>query len=368
MGETIVRTYGRASADGEFWELDINGRGDYGRLATHSFFELPDRIESLSIKNLFDISPALSHISINFPPVDEALAERLKGRRFIRPHFELHFEFLPDLRAWKSDHSPEEYVNQFVSSLADPRCDGIEFKHYGAIESYGFGISFPVATPLLQIGSEVERCLPTVRQLDRETLKAVTAHLNPGSVMLAFDFPGAVRVPCEQYPLYFTRFREDLGVKATADLRHEAGQILFSVTPKNKDDALDKIREALMIYPGMSARPVSNISAPDYEIAAQRPVSEIQSLQSRVTLARAELQLKEATIQQQQVTIDQLRPPGGAPVLESLQQITLPPSVEDREAVIEGLLALKKFEWNFLEIGFPELFRRLRQLFTNRDK
>ena len=49
--------------------------------------------------------------------------------------------------------------------------------------------------------------------------------------MTYFEFPDAVRVPCEQYLLYFAQFLRDLGVEASSELRHEVGMVLFSVTP-----------------------------------------------------------------------------------------------------------------------------------------
>lgn len=114
MEETKVHTYGRNSADGEFWSIEIHGKSDYEGLAAHSFFELPDRIETLSIRNIFGISPALSHISINYPYVNDKLAEQFgdDDKRFNRPYFEIDFTFTPNLRDWKSDYSPAEYVGQ----------------------------------------------------------------------------------------------------------------------------------------------------------------------------------------------------------------------------------------------------------------
>jgi hypothetical protein len=232
----------------------------------------------------------------------------------------------------------------------------------------GFYVKFPSVSVDEPIAVEYQKCVLGLQQLQGWVSRSLTLRRPAGSLVSRFMFREEIRVPCEQYLLYFTRFLEDLGVEATADLRHEAGQVLFSVTPADKDEALDKIHEALMIYLGLSASPVSDLAALDYEIAIQRLVAEVQTLQSRVTLARAEIQLKEATIQQQQVTIEQLRPPGGGLMLESLQQVTPPPKGEDREEVLGGLVAIKKFEWNFLEVGFPEVFRRLRRLFKDRSK
>src|SRR5207248_1798988 len=77
------------------------------------------------------------------------------------------------------------------------------------------------------------------------------------SVVMSFDFPEEIKVPCEQYLIYFAQFLKDLGVEANTSLTHEAGQVLYTVTPINKHQALDKIYQALNVYLHLSSSPVS---------------------------------------------------------------------------------------------------------------
>src|SRR5215213_4701390 len=51
------------------------------------------------------------------------------------------------------------------------------------------------------------------------------------SNLFTFNFPEAVKIPCEQYLLYFATFLKDLGINAASNLQEEAGKVLFSVTP-----------------------------------------------------------------------------------------------------------------------------------------
>jgi len=118
------------------------------------------------------------------------------------------------------------------------------------------------------------------------------------SIAVLFDFPEEVRVPCEQYLLYFGQFLRDLGVQAISDLSHEAGQVLFTVKPTDPRTALDKVRAALDVYLSLPTSPVSDPT--HNEIAVQRLEASVLRLQSDLRLASAELQAKNMTIEAQQ--------------------------------------------------------------------
>jgi hypothetical protein len=179
-----------------------------------------------------------------------------------------------------------------------------------------------------------------------------------------FDFPAEVRVACEQYLIYFVQFLKDLEVEATYALQHKAGEVLFSVTPTNKDEALDKIRTALETYLFLAASPVNSLSTLNYEIAIQRLVAEIQGLQSRFSLKCAEAQLKEATIQAQQFVIEQQdRVLSSKVMIESLKSVTPKPKEEDKEELLNDMITLTKVNWKGVEFNLPEIFRRLRRMF-----
>ena len=281
---------------------------------------------------------------------------------------ELVFSLHPDLWDWQRSYSPGQYFRKLTSILSI-------FRYWVEVElnepekglSEGLCVRFFNLSANMPLSMLLEECIDTLRNAQAELNENLTDE-ERATLVSRFNFPDGLKVPCEQYLLYFGQFLHDLGVEATTDLRHEAGQVMFSVTPTDKEEALDKIREALMMYLGMSASPINNLDTLDYEIAIQRLVAEVQTLQSRVTLARAELQLKEATIQQQQIAIDTLRTHGSSLMLESLSEVRPEPKKNDREEIIEGLVAVKKFEWKFIEVGVPEMFRRLRQQFRKKDE
>jgi hypothetical protein len=63
-----------------------------------------------------------------------------------------------------------------------------------------------------------------------------------------YQFPNEIRTVCNQYLMYFAQFLEDLGISAETSLKEQANQVLFTVTPKDKKQALDEIYKALAIY------------------------------------------------------------------------------------------------------------------------
>ena len=162
-------------------------------------------------------------------------------------------------------------------------------------------VSFVISADKL-IAEEIERGALILREVHKEAVSRLILRNNSGSVMASFkDFPKEVRTYCEQYLLYFIQFLQDLGIDATSEIKHASGRVLFTVTPHNENEALDKIRTALNIYLRLPSNPVSN--DPSNEIAVQRLESSVLRLQSDLRLASAELQAKNATLEAQQIII-----------------------------------------------------------------
>ncbi|MGI8884020.1 MAG: hypothetical protein ACR2IA_07240, partial [Pyrinomonadaceae bacterium] len=89
-----------------------------------------------------------------------------------------------------------------------------------------------------------------------------------------------------------------------------AGKVLFSVTPPDDTEALDKIREALAIYLNLPSSPIVYNDS----FAAMRLQQQIENLQHSQRMAVMELQFNEKllivqseTIRENNVTISQLQ-------------------------------------------------------------
>jgi len=187
------------------------------------------------------------------------------------------------------------------------------------------------------------------------------------SIVMSFDFPEEVRVPCEQYLLYFGKFLQDLGVRTTSDLEHNAGQVLFTITPADSQTALDKIRTALDIYLQLPSSRVSDST--HAEIAIHRLESTLHRVKSDFKLVVAELQAKNATIQAHELTIQaheltiniQKGLLSGEIIFDSIKNVT--PKTEDKEELLGGIVSLAAYKDKGVEINLAELYRKLKGLF-----
>jgi hypothetical protein len=190
------------------------------------------------------------------------------------------------------------------------------------------------------------------------------------SVTMHFNFPPTVKVACEQYLLYFVEFLKDVGIKATAELREQAGQVLFSVTPDDKDEALDNIREALDIYLQLPMnRGTAIVVSPDTSVEVLKLSGQLNNLQMQFNYALATLQQKDLTIQQRDTTIQyqqrliEQQITSGQVLIKALQKEA--DNDEDSESLGTDIIKVKPWSVEAVpfEVDLPELLRRLKEKF-----
>jgi len=211
------------------------------------------------------------------------------------------------------------------------------------------------------IKNDINTYIEIFKNLHLETLKAIDELGLINSVNASFTFPEELKVPCEQYLLYFAQFLKDLGINVTPNLREEAGKVLFSVTPTDDIEALDKIREALEVYLRL---PSSSVTSNSQEIAIQRLEIQVENCRLQIRLAKAELQLKEATIQQQQISIMKL---GENVMIDSMVK---PVSEKKKsEKIVKGVEVgkVEELEKYGVIIDLGELFRTMKDWFKKKN-
>ena len=109
-----------------------------------------------------------------------------------------------------------------------------------------------------------------------------------------------MKIACEQYLLYFAQFLQDLGINATSNLKEEAGKVLFSVTPTDDVEALDKIHEALAVYLNLPTSPIEY----DESFAAMRLQQQVENLQHSQRMAVREIRTSEKELRLAQTVIE----------------------------------------------------------------
>jgi hypothetical protein len=176
------------------------------------------------------------------------------------------------------------------------------------------------------------------------------------SISSSFNFPEALKIPCEQYLLYFAQFLQDLGINATSNLTEEAGKVLFSVTPTDDKEALDKIREALAVYLNLPSSPIVY----DESFAAMRLKAEIERLQSSQRITEMEFRVTQKALESQDKIILQQ-----SVLLE--QQAKVIEKITSKSIMIDSLENKDEFEkiYEGIEITHSKWFFELTGIKAN---
>jgi hypothetical protein len=223
----------------------------------------------------------------------------------------------------------------------------------------GFGLSLRIY-PASTIRDLVDR--------DREIqflaaeVKRELASLTSSSIVAEFEFPASIKSACEQYLLYFVQFLRDLGIEADATLREQATKVLFSVIPRDREQALSAIYEALEAYLRLpTSLGVIQTGDPTDDIAVAQLRANVLHLRSQVILAKATLELKQATIANRDAEIALLK--DRLDLAKFLPARFTANSSPSEPLIGGGLVAVKKHSFKFLEIDFPEILRKLKRRF-----
>jgi hypothetical protein len=327
------------------------------RFISHCFYELPEDLDNLNFDAIFN-SDLIKGISISQIPASQPAGSS---------HFAISFNFGPISSNWPRGYSSEEYYNEVRRLVEATNETEIQSKagYVNRAEFKTKGVYFFIASPHLQIANEISRCSNILREINNVVERTLASRARSDSIVMAFDFPEEVKIPCEQYLLYFVQFLKDLGVEATSELSNKAGQVLFTVTPTDKLDALDKIRTALEIYMCLPASTLVNFSEADKDVVIDKLIENVQYLKSQLVLSYKLLKGREAIIQEQESIIDhQQHLLSGHIIIESLVEEALHSQSEEKEELLGGMVIVTRYKGKGFEINLPKVVRRLRRLFT----
>lgn len=330
-------------ADNDILEIGSFDPSTINKLISFRCIDFPEKAYFLSLYTSLDWARELSRVVIRV---------MLKGNH-------IGFFVGNNLTDWKSPFTYAEYVTAFAKLYQETQqlpMDAQISERAGLLI-----IEFPDISTDSVIASEISRYTSELRTIHEKVVTSLITNAEE-SVIVSFEFPKEINIACEQYLIYFVQFLRDLGVEATSELKHIAGQVLFTVTPVDKHDALDKIRAALDLYLDLpSARNLQT----DKEIAILRLNANVDHLKSELALTQAMLQAKDATIQAQQISISYQQQVINANVINE-SVIDIKPETEDKEEILGGTVAIKVYEGKGFDINLPLLFRTLRDLFSKK--
>lgn len=342
--------------------------------ATGIYMSVDDIKESrrLMAYRLSDFPQEVPELSFLFRPDWSELIGRVTIYRDLsQQDIQIGLAFSFDMDNWKSPYGISEFGTAFEEVVEETKCTIIQWMFDDEIMAGGFEVRVQIPEPQEFLEIEVLRVSDVVRELNERVETLLASRSGSDSVVMYFDFPEQVRVPCEQYLLYFVQFLRDLGIEATAELQQDGGQVQFAVTPTDVNDTLDKISIALDVFLRLPANPNSDSSADD-EIAIQRLSANIHHLKGQLALSRAEIQANEKTIQAQQhifashqrLLDAQL---SGEIIINSAMTGTPHEAKKDNKELLQGALAITKYKGKGFDLDLAEIFRRLRKLLFGMD-
>jgi len=223
--------------------------------------------------------------------------KRIDGRwETDRRAFMLIVYHRPDLANWNHPFSFLQYGSACESAVR--QIDPNAIFRYVDNEDELIKMEFRFAVPRSEGHRPLKGCIDPFKEKVVKIHELALVQLsssNHEKLLTYFDFPDAVRTPCQQYLAYFSTFLKDLGLQAQSTVAEEAGRVLFSVTPTDDKTALAQIRKALALYLNLADAPV----AFDDSFPAMRMQQQIDNLRHSQSIARREIQLSQRVIEAQ---------------------------------------------------------------------
>jgi hypothetical protein len=146
----------------------------------------------------------------------------------------------------------------------------------------------------------------------------------------------------------------------------EASKVLFSVTPVDDKQALAAIRDALQTYLGLPYLPDLAMTATQFhDVAVSQLQANILHLQYQVMTITSVIQMQNATLaaKDAQIALMQERID-----LREFQPTPSPKQGDgDKEAIIDGVLSVKKVEFKEFELHVPEILRKLKRKYKKQS-
>lgn len=269
-------------------------------------------------------------------------------------NIELFIDFSWELEKWKNIFSPEELMAEIKKVVTDRSNLSLNY------DTEGYELAF-----VCELDQSIAGYLHICRRVTKSAINQLIIENRANSLTSVFEFPEHFRVPCEQYLIYFGEFLNNIGIRATTEITHEASTVLFTVVPESKEIALENIREALEIYIQLPSK-VSNMSYVNVpnDPQLQQLYANIQHLNSQVLLLNATIQMQDQTIKQQQNMIKQQQEVVDATILHtSLVAMSTSGKEEDKEELFGGTLALTKLEWKGFELNIANIYRWIKNQF-----
>lgn len=247
------------------------------------------------------------------------------------------------------------FYEKLNKSLSNHNLFEIESEQMDYLE-FGFEIGVKKVAELMDIPSlffDIKKSLKhsfriTFFEIEQGTKTKLSELTN------TFTFPPEIQSSCEQYLIYFATFLRDIGINAETNIESKAHKTLFTVIPKDGEEALDKIKEALQMYLSLPESPEFETVASEFtDVGVQQLASQVYFLKSQLLMANSAIQMKDATIQSLNMTNYQQ-----TSIIESHQT-----NEKNEEEIAGGLVKVGEVKVPGFTFDLAELLRRIKRKF-----
>lgn len=262
-----------------------------------------------------------------------------------------------DLNDWSRPWSISTYKKELESNikkLNNPKIKYWQDRHAFILNK--FGIEYYPDNVNVLIKPEYDIVLSFLPTLIQNTTKDLLASVDKDAILTYFRFPDEIKTACIQYLTYFVQFLADIEILVDSEIKEEKRQTLLKITPKNKNEGLVRIREALDVYLNAPSSKNFQFEISQYsDVAAQQWNANIYHLKSQLILANSIQQTNQATIELLEIANYKYKQ-----LLESKEHIG---KIETEEDVVKGIVKLGQFKWNGITIELGEFLRKLKRVF-----
>ena len=253
----------------------------------------------------------------------------------------------------QNDFGPHHFIGILYCTIMTEKELRTDF-HFGENGKFVLRFFKPTAKESIFL-TEIEKLLTYIHSLRKNELPYLKA---------IFSYPEHICNLCLQYLAYFGQCLYDVGIEVNTDIKQNGQEILFSVHPKDKNEALKKIAESLGVFLNLPSLPIQNIGLSEQtsenRIKYQRMEAVVTHLRSQLQLAQAIQMAQHATVEAKSQTIQTIThhnerlydlASGLIKVIENGKEI-------NGKEYLNGIFKVKHFEGKYFDIDVPKLINK----------
>ncbi|MFH1982469.1 MAG: hypothetical protein ABIL58_11540 [Pseudomonadota bacterium] len=201
--------------------------------------------------------------------------------------------------------------------------------------------------------------LPRANELHQKALDNIRNIFYEYPFKAQFIFPDHLKHECEQYLGYFGQFLSDIGIETDTEINRKGKEILFSVAPKDKNEAIERISQAFSIFLTIPALHNSQIEPISTGVENQ---IKFQRMEAAIHHLKSQLRLAEATILVQQDHIVTLKDYNTNVLVGSLVKVVEKEKESDGVSFFDDLIKLKPYKGKGFEINLPKVIEMVKKI------